>query len=202
MVEEEPRKQRDPWGSVQQNPFTSPPNRPTLKYRIRGKYAPSELVFLREELTSRGYTITNSDNDWDIMWTIRMLQKEFRLLAPFQKVNFMPGLHEICRKDLLHRSINELRKKSEHLHQSDKDFEQELARCEFWPVGFNLDEPAQLDAFEKILAQSDSDPESWFIIKKPFSSCGRGVVLVQNSQQFEEVNQISFVVCIFKRFNQ
>lgn len=183
-MEQVEKPKRDAWGSVQQHPFTTPPIQPTLKYRIRGKYSPAEVVFLQEELNSRGYSVTRSDNNWDIMWTIRMFQKEFRLLAPFQKVNFMPGLHEICRKDLLHRSIIEFRNRFEHLQNSEHKFEQDLIRCEFWPIGFNLEDSAQLEIFEEQLSENQ---DSWFIVKKPFSSCGRGVVLIQNSQQFSEV---------------
>tara|TARA_R110002050_G_scaffold218965_1_gene354894 strand:+ start:446 stop:1420 length:975 start_codon:yes stop_codon:yes gene_type:complete len=130
-------------------------------------------------------------NVWDILWVMRFFKVEFAKLATFQKVNYMPGTSEICRKDLLHRNICKYKER-----YSDEDFK-------FWPEGFNLEEEEELEKFMDIYrarkegveaehSKKGSDEEGpsgqpgdrgegdfpLYIVKKPFSSNGRGVAFV------------------------
>merc|ERR1712137_104088 len=181
--------QRLPWGEVRQNPVTGTPSRPTKQYRIRGNYSKAETQFLEEDLQARGYELTESNIDWDVIWTIRMFPTEYHILAPFQKVNFMPGLQVICRKDLLNRTITRFR--DQHLSNSSglTENQKKLAECAFWPLGYNLEEEGPLKQVEDQLQPTNGEPVPIFIIKKPFTSCGRGVTLVSSVEDLHQLQK-------------
>lgn len=181
---------RVPYGEAKRNPVTSAPVDKTLQYRIRGSYRNVETIFVSEELNRLGYTETKSNNDWDIMWTIRMFKEEYAILAPFQKVNFIPGLQHICSKNLLHQNICAARNRWMNLTEDHEDQDiQELAKCNFWPVGFNLEIEEQFNTLAQIYSSNISD-NLLYIIKKPFTSCGRGVEIIHSLEQLLEVRII------------
>ena len=193
---------------IEANPVTKAPEGKTRKYRVRGRYGAPELVFVSEILRGMGYSVTTSNDSWDIIWTVRMFPHEYKILAPFQKVNFMPGLHVICSKNLLHASLTSARARwlsdlprcvSESTSNDTRGTRKhyELANCGFWPTGFNLEVPEQFDELVRIFEEHEArkvlkpHTKLIYIIKKPFSSCGRGVNVISTLEEL-------LAVCHFK----
>jgi len=71
---------------------------------------------------------------WRVLWTIRAVEWEFERLGTMQKINYIPGIKELCRKDLLHVNMRRLQL------QYPSEFS-------FWPPGFLLENPSELEAF-------------------------------------------------------
>ena len=176
------RSERGKNGILERNPIDKVPEERTGQWRVRGRYGEKELVFISEILEELGYKRTTSNQYWDIIWTIRMLKHEFAILQPFQKVNFMPGMQFICSKNLLHSGICAARNRWKHqiMELGGDEKLLELAACNFWPVGFNLEDPVQYDILYNLFLDSD---DLCYIIKKPFSSCGRGVSIIHSVDQ-------------------
>mmetsp|Transcript_11197 Transcript_11197/g.45559 ORF Transcript_11197/g.45559 Transcript_11197/m.45559 type:complete len:618 (+) Transcript_11197:90-1943(+) len=176
---------------VSQRPYTRTPTQRTFRLCLRGNYGPKELKFVVGHLQKPPHCLrlTKSDNDWDTMWTMRVTPEEFGRLAPWQKVNFLPGFRYVCRKDLLHREFSYLRRKcfgrlAWHsdalagrkealrarlmhipLHEITSEHLHDLrilATCSFWPEGYSLEEEDQLALFKSILRREvsvDSEPQ-------------------------------------------
>jgi hypothetical protein len=135
------------------------------------------------------------------MWTIRATNGEFEQLGNLQKINFIPNIKELCRKDRLHVNV--------------RSFQARYAgHFDFWPVGFLLERPSELEAFMAIYqlhdrnaslqqseqrnaeveqeqeqqqyeqggggADDEEEEAPVYIIKKPMQACGRGVYLVNS----------------------
>ena len=185
---------------LQKNPISRAPSEKTNKFRVRGHYSEAELFFVKQELSQLGYSVTLSNDDWDVMWTIRVNPEEYKILSDFQRVNYMPGLQYVCSKNLLHGSICSARNvwvpgiENLEIPEDEKNKLISLAKCDFWPVGFNLEEENQFQLLEQLYTfheENRNGEDLLFIIKKPFSSCGRGVELVGSMAQLKQVNQIS-----------
>ena len=54
---------------------------------------------------------------------------------------------------------------------------------DFWPEGYNLEDPAQLSYFRSRLEREGDI----FIVKKPFSSNGRGIGFVTCGEEMDEL---------------
>jgi len=172
---------------VQENPIIKAPTQKTMRFRVRGRYRNVELLFVSEILASLGYIQTCSNEHWDIIWTVKMVKQEFAILAPFQKVNFMPGMQFICSKNLLHQSILKSRESwLEKFVNTGNNELLKLASCNFWPVGFNLEIPAEFDALANLFETED---DLLYIIKKPFTSSGRGVAIIHSLDQLMEIKE-------------
>jgi len=79
---------------------------PCKWYRVIGSYAVGSLRFVREEFARLGFRETKQDDvEVDAYWS-RAFYNFLPTLKPHQKVNFIPAMPEICRKDLLNRTTS------------------------------------------------------------------------------------------------
>jgi Tubulin-tyrosine ligase family len=137
-----------------------------LRLVIRGRYCKGELRFVRKVFCDSDFVeICRTSTQFDAAWAIRFSHDEFSQMKALQRVNYMPGTGSICRKDKLHDSLVEFKRK----------FGEESA--DFWPPGFRL--PAQSAEFERWWrnAESRSLDTGFWILKPPFASCGRRIRL-------------------------
>ena len=58
---------------------------------------------------------------------------------------------------------------------------------DFWPEGYNLEEPYQLSLFQSRLKRVAEEGDDVFIVKKPFSSNGRGIGFVTCAEDMNEL---------------
>lgn len=120
--------------------------------------------------------------DWQIGWVDRCTVDFFRRLAPFQKVNHVPGIELLSKKRNIVMLVN-------HVSSSAKD------AFRFFPRSWNLprDKAAFVEYAKERLAQEIASgvletKRSAYIVK-PGSSCqGRGIYLIQKPEQLKAAN--------------
>lgn len=129
--------------------------------RVVGSYRRGVLQIVLEELRRLGFRMAPNDvpdEQISIFWS-RSFFPKLPFLKPHQKVNWMPGMNEICRKDFLGKNVTAFAKRFGEEHVS------------FWPKSFNL--PYEWDAF---IAAFKADPVP-YILKPPMAARGEGIRL-------------------------
>jgi len=99
-----------PKPQAQGRPLPSPPteaqpdeNTPQKLFKVVGSYRAGVLRFVKEQLIALGFRETAQESsDVDVYWS-RSFYSKLSTLLPHQKVNFLPAMAEICRKDFLNR---------------------------------------------------------------------------------------------------
>jgi hypothetical protein len=129
--------------------------------RIVGNYRKGVLQIVVEEFRRLGFQIAPSevpDDQISVFWSRSFFPKLPGLKA-HQKVNWLPGMSEICRKDLLGRNITIFAKRFGDEHFS------------FWPKSFNL--PREWASF---IEEFTARPVP-YILKPPLAARGEGIRL-------------------------
>merc|ERR1711991_525427 len=123
----------------------------------------------------------------DFIWTMRFIQSDFQKMIPFQKVSFFPGSAFIGRKDLfqleIKKFIRELENNNNNNNNNDTynfiDISEGFG--DFWPKGFDLYKSEELNEAKKEMKKTGKK----LILKRPSSSDGRGVRIINSSSQLE-----------------
>lgn len=129
--------------------------------RIVGSYRRGVLQIVVEEFRRLGFKVAPSevpDSQISLFWS-RSFFPRLAALQPTQKVNWLPGMNEICRKDFL----------GKHLTAFARRFGAEHAP--FWPESFNL--PSEWALFEQAFRANPMP----FILKPPLAARGEGIRL-------------------------
>jgi len=137
-----------------------------------GNYKAGVLKFVLDEFKRRGFVETAYWDLADVFWS-RSFYTHFDKMKRHQKVNFVPAMAEMCRKDLLSKHIDNLRTES-----GRPDL------LSFWPETYRL--PMQWEefkaAFEAYEKAGDFTP---FILKPPFAARGEGIQLATSIDQVD-----------------
>ncbi|EFJ09255.1 hypothetical protein SELMODRAFT_130241, partial [Selaginella moellendorffii] len=122
---------------------------------------------LRIVLRKLGWEVTTDDSKpWHLIWTDCSIGPDkLMMLKRGQKINHFVGMLEICRKKALARNLSMMRKIFP-------------AAYKFFPRAFIL--PNQLTQF---MARFNTPKPRTYILKPDTGSMGRGVVLVQTSDE-------------------
>ncbi|KAL6077852.1 Tubulin polyglutamylase ttll5 [Balamuthia mandrillaris] len=145
-------------------------------FRVRRGFAKDECMFVRQVFQSAGWRETNTEGPWwHLTWAARYTPADYAGMKPYQKVNVLPAMPEICRKDLLHKNIQRRRQQLG---------EEAFA---FWPKGFLLEEEEQFQEFQQLflpdnIAKNSGD-KPVYIIKLPLTANGKGVHLVTCAEE-------------------
>ncbi|XP_035711389.1 tubulin polyglutamylase ttll6 [Folsomia candida] len=115
------------------------------------------------------------DTAWNVYWTDYSVSLERAVeMRRFQIVNHFPGMNEICRKDLLARNLNRMK----------RVFPEEY---NIYPMTWCL--PADNNELQ---AYSSSRRGKTYICKPDMGCQGRGIFLVKN---IKDVNPLGRIVC-------
>lgn len=129
--------------------------------RIVGGYRQGVLQIVIEEFYRLGYRLAPSsvpDSEISVFWS-RSFFPKLSALLPTQKVNWLPGMNEICRKDFLGKHLTLFSRKFGAQHAS------------FWPESFNL--PSEWSLFIEAFRANPMP----FILKPPLAARGEGIRL-------------------------
>lgn len=160
---------------VPPKPYISPIMRPSTNrgagwLRIVGSYRKGVLQIVVEEFHRLGFKIAPSevpDDQISVFWS-RSFFPKLGGLKPHQKVNWLPGMSELCRKDMLGRNITIYSKRYGDEHFS------------FWPKSFNL--PREWSSF---IEEYTARPVP-YILKPPLAARGEGIRLFAKLGDAEE----------------
>jgi hypothetical protein len=154
-----------------ESPLMRPSSTPGAGWlRIVGSYRKGVLQIVIEEFRRLGYRLAPtevSDDQISLFWSRSFFQK-LPFLKAHQKVNWMPGMNEICRKDILGKNITLFAKRFGDEHFS------------FWPKSFNL--PREWNAF---IEEFNARPIP-YILKPPLAARGEGIRLFTNLEDASE----------------
>ncbi|PBC32195.1 tubulin monoglutamylase TTLL4-like [Apis cerana] len=129
---------------------------------FKWKFTSSMPRILIRILVNSGYEVVNKGSDWSAVWNLSSKDvMRFRRMKPFQKVNNMPGSHNIGDKDLLWTHLNKMSKK----FGSDYNF---------MPRTYIL--PKEIQKFESMWSRHGIGT-TW-IIKPPSAGRGQGIKIV------------------------
>lgn len=108
----------------------------------------------------------NDDEDWDIYWQDGAVQcdKLYRM-KPYQRINHFPGMHILCRKNLLARNLRRMQK------QFPDDYN-------FFPQTWIL--PSEFADFRQQIDNLQKNKKKTFIVKPAASCQGRGIFLTRS----------------------
>jgi hypothetical protein len=129
--------------------------------RIVGSYRNGVLQIVVEEFRRLGFRLAPTDipdEQISSFWSRSFFPRLAKLL-PTQKVNWLPGMSEICRKDTLGKNVTIYAKRFGEEH------------FDFWPKSFNL--PLEWDAF---IDEFQARPVP-YILKPPLAARGEGIRL-------------------------
>jgi len=153
--------------------------------RIVGSYRKGVLLIVVEELRRLGFHIAPSevsDDQISVFWS-RSFFAKLPSLRPHQKVNWMPGMNEICRKDFLGRNITRYARRFGWEH------------FDFWPNSFNL--PHEWDRF---IEEFQARPVP-YILKPPLAARGEGIRLfTQLSDASKEDEYVQTKIPLAQRY--
>lgn len=150
--------------------MATPKDRGAGWLRIVGGYRQGVLQIVLEEFYRLGFRLAPSelpDAEISVFWS-RSFFPKLATLLPTQKVNWMPGMNEICRKDWLGKHITQFSRRFGAQHAS------------FWPESFNL--PSEWSLFIESFRASPVP----FILKPPLAARGEGIRLYANEGDVEE----------------
>ena len=117
---------------------------------------------MRDTGARLGFQDAQVDQDWTLYWADSGHDALKVTLNPFQRVNHFPGMHEICRKDLLARNLVRMQKK----FSADFDFAPKT-----WVL------PQDYGLFTAHVR--DSSANETFIFKPENGSQGHGIYLLK-----------------------
>lgn len=138
--------------------------------RIVGGYRRGVLQIVVEEFYRLGFRLAPPhvpDAEISVFWS-RAFFPKLSALLPAQKVNWLPGMSEICRKDWL----------GAHLTRFQRKWGIESAA--FWPESFNL--PTEWSLFQDAF-RANPIP---YILKPPLAARGEGIRLYAKEGDAEE----------------
>ncbi|XP_022919719.1 tubulin polyglutamylase ttll6-like [Onthophagus taurus] len=130
-----------------------------------------------------GYKEVGEQDNWNLYWTDLSISIErCKEMKRFQKINHFPGMLEICRKDLLARNLNRMKR------LFPKDYN-------FFPKTWSL--PADLgDA----LTYSRLRKNKTYILKPDAGSQGRGIVITKNLKDIKPSDRVICQVYITRPY--
>ncbi|CAL8099035.1 unnamed protein product [Orchesella dallaii] len=130
-----------------------------------------------------GLVEVSEDQPWNIYWTDYSVSLERAVeMRRYQIVNHFPGMNEICRKDLLARNLNRMR----------RNFPQEY---DIYPMSWCL--PADGN---ELATYSQTRKGKTYICKPEMGCQGRGIFLVKNVKDLNPFGRIICQVYIQKPF--
>lgn len=138
-------------------------------YKILGRYGRGELTFHRRILHGMGLVRTEGD-EWNLLFSMRVHPDLWKQFQRKSRVNYIPGIKLICRKDLLHKRM--------------KLFEEKFpGQASFWPQGFQL--PEELPELRAYFQSCDQEVTP-IILKPPRASNGRRIRLITCENDIQE----------------
>ncbi|XP_054008645.1 tubulin monoglutamylase TTLL4-like [Hylaeus anthracinus] len=130
---------------------------------LKWKFSAAAPKILLQILINTGYQVVTTDNDWSGVWYPSFNDtSRYRNLKTFQKVNSLPGSHNMGSKDLLCMNLNRMTKKF-----GPEEFK-------FMPQTFVL--PEEMQKFES--AWQRYGIGSTWIIKPPSAGRGQGIKII------------------------
>ncbi|XP_076626725.1 tubulin monoglutamylase TTLL4 [Colletes latitarsis] len=131
--------------------------------RLKWKLSASTPKILLKILINSGYQIVNKGNDWSGVWYPTFNDAwRYRRFRNFQKVNSIPGSHNLGSKDLLWTNLSRMTKKFG------------VEEYDFMPQTYIL--PKETRKFESMWQKYGAD--STWIIKPPSAGRGQGIKII------------------------
>lgn len=152
-------------------PFVGNPREPIeeqedLGYNFKMPNSSSNIV--KKTLSDNGFNLTNSKYNWLVMWQVGKVAPDILMkLKPSQKVNYIPAMKEITRKDKMNRNVSQM------VIKHGKEFD-------FVPKTYLL--PQELALLIRDHDQQKSK-NKYYIVKPTGSSQGRGIFVTNNIQK-------------------
>ncbi|XP_067009364.2 tubulin polyglutamylase ttll6 [Anabrus simplex] len=138
---------------------------------------------VRHVATKFGMKEVGEDEHWNLYWTdLSVTNERLKDMKRFQKINHFPGMLEICRKDLLARNLNRMRK------LFPKDYN-------FFPKTWCL--PAD---YGDALTYARSKRNRTYICKPETGCQGRGIFLTRSLKDLKPFDRLICQVYLAKPF--
>lgn len=171
--------------------LTAPKNKKQKRVTSKCKETAENRVLLQPEIlvcmTDARYSIirkiaqefewkfVRESDIWNLHWSDAVMGVDFcREMRRFQKINHLPGMYEICRKDLLARNLNRMLKQFPDSYQ-------------IFPKTWCF--PAD---YSEAIKYADRHPRKTYILKPYHGAQGHGISLVRC---FKDINPEDKVIC-------
>eukprot|EP01125_Pyxidicula_operculata_P000567 TRINITY_DN10574_c0_g1_i1.p1 TRINITY_DN10574_c0_g1~~TRINITY_DN10574_c0_g1_i1.p1 ORF type:complete len:497 (-),score=73.92 TRINITY_DN10574_c0_g1_i1:197-1687(-) len=143
----------------------------TKYFKIVGSYRHDVLQLVKNELIKRGYVEAKGPSDPVQLFWSRSFRSHIEHMKPNQKVNWLPAMAEICRKDFLAKNLKRM--------ISDYGREEFL----FWPLTFSL--PNDKELLANYLTEKGRTP---IILKPPLAARCEKIKIITTKEELESLD--------------